>query len=318
MPDTSCTWTLQDALGIQAALVKASPISGGASVRASTSVPVKEEKRKPDGEVAHRSAFTGMTTCDYGYDVPAAQQWSFTGEGQIKQGDDTCLLATTPPVQGSCKNVSAKWDLGSANETTAQIKTMETPQRCLKFIGGFEPTGLFLDSCDVEPPICKRTRCASSTLMNQLWYLSRHGQLIASWTHVPIPPLTGAKLDPVPWKDQINPPYCLASAPAAQGPQEPKKPSFVPSVQPDITLCLQVWSGPLSGNDTVVGFVNSCVNGTQSIEATWAELGIAQSIKMCAVRDLYTGKDLPLATGKVSAMVGEHDIAALRLVCPAP
>jgi len=31
--------------------------------------------------------------------------------------------------------------------------------------------------------------CPRSTLLDELWYLTRHGQLIASWTHVPIPPI---------------------------------------------------------------------------------------------------------------------------------
>ena len=49
--------------------------------------------------------------------------------------------------------------------TTSQIKTVAAAgrtQRCLKFIGGFEATGLYLDECDTEPAICAQTRCASS------------------------------------------------------------------------------------------------------------------------------------------------------------
>ena len=61
--------------------------------------------------------------------------------------------------------LGAEWDLGQANITTSQIKTVAAAgrtQRCLKFIGGFEATGLYLDECDTEPAICAQTRCASS------------------------------------------------------------------------------------------------------------------------------------------------------------
>lgn len=102
------------------------------------------------------------TTCDYGYDVPAAQKWSFVGS-KIQQGQ-SCLLAVNPPVFGPCDSEDSEWDLGRANETTSQIKvgTAGGSQKCLKFIGGFEATGLFLDSCNTEPQICAETRCASS------------------------------------------------------------------------------------------------------------------------------------------------------------
>ena len=181
-------------------------------------------------------------------------------------------------------------------------------------------------------------------------YLTRHGQLIASWTHVPVPPLNdtsgadGSALGlnlrglSVPWKDGVNPPYCLATNASqvmntlfkmmnfalkmmnfvlkmtdlgAQNP--PTQPKMPPDV--DITQCLQVWAGPLSDNATVVGLVNACENGTQTISATWATLESAglRDGQKCEVRDLYAGKSLAPATGKVSAMVGEHDIAVLRL-----
>ena len=276
-----------------------------------------------------------MTACDYGAEVPAAQKWSFTAGGQIKQGDDTCLLVASPPSLGSCTSAAAQsvWQVGRANATTAQIKTLEDPPRCLKFIGpsfGIEATGLFLDSCNAEPPVCQQTRCASSALVNELWYLSRHGQLIASYTTVPIPPLAGegegeGESGGDSWASQVNPPYCLATAATSSPPREPPLPSFVHG-DPDITQCLQVWAGPLSGNDTVVGLVNSCSNGAQVITATWDDIGVSSRFASatgeaqvtCSVRDMYAGKDLPPATGNVSATVGEHDIVALRLACPAP
>jgi len=281
----------------------------------------------------------GVTTCDYGYEVPAPQKWAFTADGRIKQGE-TCLLATDPPVMGACTSAESRWDLGRANETTSQIKTLPdqqqqqqkkkgelAQQRCLKFIGGAEATGLFLDSCNKEASICAQTRCASSTLLDELWYLSRHGQLIASWTHVPIPPLGDhdnaaaaaavAAEDPPSWKSQINPPYCLATNQTQNPPTQPRMPPDI-----DISMCLQVWAGPLAGNATVVGLVNSCLNGTQTITTDWSELdgagafpaGSLPSGKVtCEVRDLYAGKNLAPATAKLSAEVGEHDIAVFKL-----
>jgi hypothetical protein len=334
----------QDPLGVQAALVKASSPSASAASVASSSRKKRPEEDKeiraavdvpmatagqgaPAKSAGSVAAFDGMTTCDYGEDIPAAQRWSFTSSGQIKQGNDTCLLATDPPTLGSCASGPSRWDLGRANETTAQIRAVSagtsTTTRCLKYIGGndgIEATGLFLDSCGVEPAICKETRCATSALVNELWYLSRQGQLIASWTIVPIPPLVvhgGAPSVAVEWPPvQWNPPFCLASAATKNPPAAPPKPSFVHG-DPDITQCLQVWAGPLSGNGTAVAFVNAC-NGTQPMTATWAELGIDQASGVqCAVRDLYAGKDLPPATGQITATVGEHDVAVFRLTCPA-
>ena len=57
----------------------------------------------------------------------------------------------------------------------------------------------------------------------------------------------------VPWSKQINPPYCLASNQTSNPPTQPRMPPDV-----DISQCLQVWAGPLSGGETVVGLVNAC------------------------------------------------------------
>lgn len=167
------------------------------------------------------------------------------------------------------------------------------------------------------------------TLLDELWYLSRHGQLIHSWTRVPIPPLSGdtatdtnntgslrrrSQSGPS-WKDLINPPYCLATNQTENPPTQPVMP---PSV--DITMCLQVWAGPLSHNETVVGLVNACLNGTQTVTTNWSELdtvlpagALPRLHQKCDVRDLYEGKDLAPATYTLSAKVGEHDIAVLKL-----
>ena len=61
-------------------------------------------------------------------------------------------------------------------------------------------------------------------------------------------------------------------------------------------------------------------NGTRTITTDWAELDKAlppgsspRAHMKCDVRDLYAGKDLGRATFRLSAEVGEHDIAVLRL-----
>ena len=45
---------------------------------------------------------------------------------------------------------------------SVNLLSMFESTMCLKFIGGFEATGLYLDECDTEPAICAQTRCASS------------------------------------------------------------------------------------------------------------------------------------------------------------
>lgn len=316
----------QDALGVQAALVKASPappaslvspVPPAGRVRSVAAAPVPPVlgSRASRGSPIH-----GMTTCDYGEDAPPPQTWGFTPDGRISQDGHTCLLSTDPPTLGPCTRVEAKgWETGRANMTTAQIKGPDG--RCLNFIGGddgIEAPGLFFAPCGEESPICAETRCATSSLVSELWYLSRHGQLIASWTAFPVPPIAGAGpgLDwpPVQW----NPPYCLASKETEHPPVAPPKPSFVHG-EPNASEPLQVWSGPLSANGTVVAFVNAG-GGSHAISATWAELGIdgATPDTKCAVRDLWAMKDLSPAIGSLSATVDEHDSAVYRLTCPAP
>ena len=96
----------QDRLGVQAALVAAAP-AGGTGQRWSLhewrraqqlQPPPPPPQLQPLSERWKPHQFNGMTYCAWGDDLPAAQQWVFV-DGQIKQGDDTCLLATVPPTQ---------------------------------------------------------------------------------------------------------------------------------------------------------------------------------------------------------------------------
>lgn len=87
----------------------------------------------------------------------------------------------------------------------------------------------------------------------------------------------------------------------------------------------------LSGDSIAVALVNKC-DGEHKIEASWADIGakagqaykvsacvtlqsIRQTVCSCRtqVRDVLAHKDLPPATGSVSAVVGQHDVSVLRL-----
>ena len=74
---------------------------------------------------------------------------------------------------------------------------------------------------------------------------------------------------------------------------------------------LLVFAGPLSGGKIAVGLVNKCT-GSHRITATWKDIG-AKAGASYAVRDAVAHKDLPDASGTVSATVGEHDISVLVL-----
>ena len=75
---------------------------------------------------------------------------------------------------------------------------------------------------------------------------------------------------------------------------------------------LQVWAGPLSGGDVIVLLLN-IGNHTQTIMASWADIGMKSGVKATAT-DLWTGKVMgDPATGSISASVGSHDNAVFRL-----
>lgn len=57
--------------------------------------------------------------------------------------------------------------------------------RCLATDG----VGVGLAPCVQEPSVCNHTRCTNSVRVGQLWYASRQGQLISTFTDTPVPPL---------------------------------------------------------------------------------------------------------------------------------
>lgn len=144
-----------------------------------------------------------------------------------------------------------------------------------------------------------------------------------TWTKGPMPPALPPSppapppAPPVPkdWFNQVDPPFCLATAPSSSPPMEPPKP---PPISGGSLNChtdkptLLAFAGPLSGGDIAVGLANKCT-GSQKITASFKDIG-AKSGVTYKVRDTIAHKDLPDATdGTVSAMVGEHDISVLRL-----
>mmetsp|Transcript_50740 Transcript_50740/g.99422 ORF Transcript_50740/g.99422 Transcript_50740/m.99422 type:complete len:704 (+) Transcript_50740:1-2112(+) len=118
---------------------------------------------------------------------------------------------------------------------------------------------------------------------------------------------------PSPWIDTVDPPYCLATSPSKNPPLQPPRP---PAITASLTCSdshptLLVFSGNLTGGAIVVGLVNKC-SGTHTVTATWQDVGAKPGVSY-HVRDLIEHKDLPDASGFVSASVGEHDISVLRL-----
>ena len=60
-----------------------------------------------------------------------------------------------------------------------------------------------------------------------------------------------------------------------------------------------------------MGLANKC-GGSHTITAAWKDIGAIAGTSY-KVRDAINHKDLPEASGTISATVGEHDIAVLVL-----
>lgn len=140
-----------------------------------------------------------------------------------------------------------------------------------------------------------------------------------TWTKGPLPPAPSPHPSPPPgpapndWYDAVDVPFCLASAPSSSPPKEPSKPPAITASLScnEATPTLVVVAGPLSGGGIAVGLSNKC-SGNHTITATFKDIGAAAGTTY-KVRDAVNHVDLADATDHVSAMVGEHDIAVLRL-----
>jgi len=200
------------------------------------------------------------------------------------------------------------------------------PPLCLATDG----EALYLEECEVEPPECASSRCAQSARVRQLFYLSRQGQLISSFTDEPMPPVAedGASSSagavsssagaPPPsarslrrrWAAQQagmpNLPKCVATAANPNPPQPPEPPAAV-----DHTLPLQVWAGRLSRGRVAVVLVNA---DTQPaiVSAAWADIGLANGTRV-SVRDALRRCDNGTSTGPLAAVVEPHDVSVVVL-----
>ena len=78
------------------------------------------------------------------------------------------------------------------------------------------------------------------------------------------------------------------------------------------SIASQVWAGPVSGGEVVVLLLN-IGNGTQTITAGWADIGLPTGLRVEAT-DLWTGKATAApVVGSISASVASHDAAVFRL-----
>jgi alpha-galactosidase len=78
---------------------------------------------------------------------------------------------------------------------------------------------------------------------------------------------------------------------------------------------VDVWGGPLSGGDFVMGFVNRDNAAAHAIAARWAWLeapGVGDATSFCAT-ELFSGAALGQMVGGASVTVPPHDMALVRL-----
>lgn len=201
--------------------------------------------------------------------------------------------------------------------TEVQFKNGTRVGGFLGVLVGFPPflpysKGLHMESCRTEqsdaptPANCATSRCRFSSLTDQLWYLNSHQQFSSAYTLIQggVPP--GANTNRT---TAENTPMCLSAVPAP----EPVKPDVPQNPPINYSLPLQVWAGPLAGGDVVVLLLNADDNATATITASWAEIGLGKGVVVSA-QDLWTGESLGvLKNSAVSAKVGPHDTAVIRL-----
>jgi hypothetical protein len=132
-----------------------------------------------------------------------------------------------------------------------------------------------------------------------------------TWTKGPLPP-SPAPPTPADWFNEVDVPFCLATANSSFPPKEPPAPPAisVPGCN-SAAPTLLIFAGPLSGGAIVVGLSNVCA-GNHTIAATFEQIGAATG-STYTVRDTINHVDLADATSTVSAIVGEHDIVVLKL-----
>ena len=268
-----------------------------------------------------------VTHCSFGSPAVAEQRWeAWSGGkgGQLLVQTDTEKCLSRSPANAATSNsngghtavsvvacdpgsLDQAWAVGAANVTVAQVRDAANASSCLTF----NSSSLHMEACLKEagdkttpnPSGCRDGNCRFSGIIYQLWYLNSLGQFSSAITNIN----NGASaLLPMIPNFPANTPWCLASSPNSAAPP----PAPPPAV--DSTMPLQVWAGPLAGGDVVVLLLN-VGNGTKTITASWADIGLKSGLSAKAT-DLWTGKAMAApVVGSISASVASHDSAVFRL-----
>lgn len=304
----------QDPGGKQAALVHSEMDADGR--RLDLLVDEKIEPPLTDGEwSAHvkklRLEYEGVTDCEYEglyqgqqrTTISAAQIWTLSNGTIRGHGDEgeVCLTVGSNAAvhMAACDGgVKQQWSgLELVQNTTAPIMHADKLQEpsCLSTDGG----SLFMQECLQDPPHCwlHAPDCPVSVRVGQLWYFTRTGQLVSSFTE---------KFN-MSTRDPTGQPKCLATAANTR----PVRPPAPPSQGADPSLPLQVWKGELSGSALAVALVNAG-NSSATITATWEVLGLAAGVEL-DVFDAIRGRANGTASGSVRATVGSHDVEVVTL-----
>lgn len=234
------------------------------------------------------------------------------GKYLIQKHSNQCLARDSAAADTGVSVVACKlnddlqeWDFGRVNRTIWQVRDAANSNSCLTY----NSTSLHMELCQKESGDkltpnqsgCADGGCRFSGIIYQLWYLNSYGQFTSAITNIGN---HGSSLLPFPLPNfPPNTPWCLATiANTASSPPPP------PEV--DISMPLQVWSGPLAGGDIAVVLLN-IGNGTKSMTLNWADIGLDKQQTVHAT-NLWTNKSTS-HRGSFVAAVAEHDCIALRL-----
>ena len=246
------------------------------------------------------------------FNGPAAGLGEACQRATTANGDRSSVMEASCDSHDRCGNMRGANDMGS----TAMCKGTTTDGR------------LFLTLAEIETRCAADQKCVGFSqdtkdgpaYFRPLAAITSIGQdpKWTTWTKGPMPPAppapppTPPSPSPADWFDTVDVPFCLATAPSSSPPKKPATPPDVhmPACDGDKPTLL-IFAGPLAGGSIAVGLSNKC-SGNHTIVATFEQIGAAAGTKY-KVRDAINHLDLPDASSSVTAVVGEHDIAVLRL-----
>jgi hypothetical protein len=296
----------QDDLGIQGTLRATFDYSNGLRISKSTTR-VRLDADDATG-TSDNTFLAAMGICTTGT-TSLEQKWRIADGKYLIGAANLCLARSSGGVDVSVHPCDESdgfgWNFGRVNRTLSQIRDPLDAMLCLAFNG----SALHMEPCRKEtsdeptPQDCTTSRCKYSSLTDQLWYLNSLLQLSSAYTNFKggIPPGTKPRNTPT------NTPMCL-SAVSSLAPKPPN-----PPLNPFSTSSpLQIWAGPLSRGNVVVLLLNTG-HHSSIITASWSQVGLEQGTAVRAT-DLWTGASMGvLTTNSISATVGMHDVAAIRL-----